>query len=368
MRYVTAILFCLLISTPAWAEDKTSSDLILAESKDLIMGDTLTITVSGEYADKIKADKTKSLTLYLDDVAMTGLPVLLVEDIAKKLKLNFKLIRNSEDELNRTAWDTFLKKHTSTSKVVNIAVAIANDSAWRVSNKPFSISAADSTIIRGVTVAVLAVFLIAYYFLVKHPSALRDAKNGTYSLGKSQMAFWGMAVALSFAGIWLVTHTMERIPPKALVLLGISGATGLSAIVIGGNKDASFRAKIDNDIDKLKKEQSDLSQEKAKDPTLYAKDKEIRLAEIATQIAFKENEVNQVSAPSASQGFWQDICDDGNGLSFHRLQVVIWTLILGTVFIYSVKQVISMPDFSETLLILMGISNGTYLGFKIPEK
>jgi hypothetical protein len=101
---------------------------------------------------------------------------------------------------------------------------------------------------------------------------------------------------------------------------------------------------------------------------LYSKDKEIRLAEIATQILSKENEINQLSTPSASHGLWQDICDDGNGLSFHRLQVVIWTLILGTVFIYSVKQVMSMPEFSETLLVLMGISNGTYLGFKIPEK
>jgi hypothetical protein len=27
-----------------------------------------------------------------------------------------------------------------------------------------------------------------------------------------------------------------------------------------------------------------------------------------------------------------------------------------------------MPEFEGTLLVLMGISNGTYLGFKIPEK
>jgi hypothetical protein len=27
-----------------------------------------------------------------------------------------------------------------------------------------------------------------------------------------------------------------------------------------------------------------------------------------------------------------------------------------------------MPEFSTTLLALMGISSGTYLGFKIPER
>ena len=69
-----------------------------------------------------------------------------------------------------------------------------------------------------------------------------------------------------------------------------------------------------------------------------------------------------------SAGFWQDICDDGNGLSFHRLQVVIWTAVLGVVFVGSVSRTMSMPEFSDTLLTLLGISNGTYLGFKIPEK
>jgi hypothetical protein len=50
------------------------------------------------------------------------------------------------------------------------------------------------------------------------------------------------------------------------------------------------------------------------------------------------------------------------------VQVVIWTLVLGAVFVRSVLQTISMPEFPETLLVLMGISNATYLGFKTAEK
>ena len=73
-------------------------------------------------------------------------------------------------------------------------------------------------------------------------------------------------------------------------------------------------------------------------------------------------------ATPQSDGFWRDICNSGDGLSFHRLQVVMWTLILGVVFINDVSKVMSMPEFSNTLLMLMGISSGTYLGFKIPEK
>ena len=45
-----------------------------------------------------------------------------------------------------------------------------------------------------------------------------------------------------------------------------------------------------------------------------------------------------------------------------------WTVVLGLVFIVQVVNDLSMPDFSPTLLGLMGISSGTYIGFKLPGK
>jgi len=45
-----------------------------------------------------------------------------------------------------------------------------------------------------------------------------------------------------------------------------------------------------------------------------------------------------------------------------------WTAILGLVFIFSVYGNLAMPTFNGTLLALLGISSGTYVGFKIPEK
>jgi hypothetical protein len=47
--------------------------------------------------------------------------------------------------------------------------------------------------------------------------------------------------------------------------------------------------------------------------------------------------------------------------------MVSWTIVLGIIFISSVYRNLAMPEFSGTLLTLMGISSGTYLGFKIPE-
>ena len=42
--------------------------------------------------------------------------------------------------------------------------------------------------------------------------------------------------------------------------------------------------------------------------------------------------------------------------------------VLGVLFVYSVWNRLSMPEFSAMLLGLLGISDGTYLGFKIPER
>jgi hypothetical protein len=63
-----------------------------------------------------------------------------------------------------------------------------------------------------------------------------------------------------------------------------------------------------------------------------------------------------------------DVLTDGEtGISFHRFQMFVWTLILGVLFIHAVWYRLSMPEFDPTLLALLGISSGTYLGFKIPE-
>ena len=53
-------------------------------------------------------------------------------------------------------------------------------------------------------------------------------------------------------------------------------------------------------------------------------------------------------------------------MSFHRFQIIVWTLVLGVVFCSEVLTKLGMPNFDSTLLILMGISSGTYLGFKFP--
>jgi hypothetical protein len=41
-----------------------------------------------------------------------------------------------------------------------------------------------------------------------------------------------------------------------------------------------------------------------------------------------------------------------------------WNLAFGVIFVRAVYYKLAMPEFSSDQLLLMGISNGTYLGFK----
>jgi hypothetical protein len=332
----------------------------------------LRIKATGECFAKIKtalskADAVKTFRLYLDDVPMAGLNMSVSQVTGERaLILSFLLTRRPNEEDNRKAWDTLFKKQDSGYVMtLPVALAVGSEPAWTVqSTSPFQLYMAKDATVWGTLAIGMLIFGVAYYLLIKSPSALRDMKGGCYSLGKSQMAFWGLLVVLTFAGIWVLSGTMERIPAQVLTLLGISGATGLSAIVIRESKKSGADSERETKLTALRDEQQKLQKEKLTAAAAFPPASDDRLIKI-------KSEIDDLSKPlprTTSNGFWRDICDDGNGLSFHRLQVVIWTGVLGVVFVVSVLDAMSMPEFSETLLILLGISNGIYLGFKFPEK
>lgn len=51
------------------------------------------------------------------------------------------------------------------------------------------------------------------------------------------------------------------------------------------------------------------------------------------------------TVPTPPRGFWYDLSNGGHGPSFHRVQMVLWTVILGLDFARSVIQVMPMPEF-----------------------
>ena len=46
-------------------------------------------------------------------------------------------------------------------------------------------------------------------------------------------------------------------------------------------------------------------------------------------------------------------------------QMIVWTLVLGIIVVSEVLTRLMTPKFDGTSLALMGISSGTYLGFKV---
>jgi hypothetical protein len=88
----------------------------------------------------------------------------------------------------------------------------------------------------------------------------------------------------------------------------------------------------------------------------------------ASRVTIEGKPPAPTSPGDKSKGFFNDILSDGKGFSFHRFQIVIWTIVLGFVFVRNVIGQLAMPDFGSTLLTLMGISSATYLGMKLPEK
>jgi len=342
------------------------------------MGQRLRIKATGSIAERIKEEwtKTQTLTLYLDAEPIASLKTPPQQEGAgDDLRLIFSLDRNAEDEANRQAWDRLLRKKPGYLMKVQPTLAIGKDLPLMVSSNPdLELYIAPGWAISTTLILGLVVLLVSYTYIVMRTKMLHDSGKNYFSLGKSQMAFWGLLVVLSLTGIWILTGTMERIHPQVLILLGVSSATGLSAVVIGNSKKTASKnelAKKQSQLATLRQQEMELQQQQINAPSAFSAESQHSLDGIKSQIDSIQTEIIDLSSQlqnGESKGFWRDICDDGDGPSFHRLQVVIWTLVLGGVFVNDVARIISMPEFSETLLTLMGISNATYLGFKIPEK
>jgi hypothetical protein len=247
---------------------------------------------------------------------------------------------------------------------------------------PFSIFSAGRT--TSVVVLLLAM-LVGFGVLSTRTDMLRDspAVDGIqqpYSLARCQMAWWFFVVMASFCFIWVTIDNHDSLTSGALILMGISAATGLAGTVVGGNPDtdaktllasqtmAAARVALQARLDALSEaialqQKADKAAAVAGAPENPGDSQSVK--DLKAEQMKKTVQLQKIDSEGVSDGFLPDILRDDDGISFHRFQMVGWTLVLGLVFIVAVYQQIAMPDFSPTLLGLMGISNGTYIGFKI---
>jgi hypothetical protein len=191
------------------------------------------------------------------------------------------------------------------------------------------------------------------------------------------MAIWFIVVVGAYLYIWVTTGLFSWVSTTALTLMGISGATGLVAVGMDASKrtDAvNSRAALQAERDALNHTINDPARglQAQLQAAAAGSPQAAELTATLTPKLARFNELNTLlqnpaPPPQNSIGWMKDLISDDQGVSFHRLQMLVWTGVLVLVFIIAVGTNVLMPVFDATLLGLMGISSGTYLGFKFPE-
>jgi hypothetical protein len=199
------------------------------------------------------------------------------------------------------------------------------------------------TIPKGWFVFWLILFLIlfvVFILLAYKTNLLRDEGpepggnlRRPYSLARTQAAWWFFIVLAAYLFIGIITGDFSTtITGTVLTLLGISAGTVVGSAFVDASKPRTAPAPLTSP------------------PTAPVAGSAVR-----------------GTTSWKNEWWWLDILSDAEGVSFHRFQMAAWTLVLGIIFMVQVYNELAMPDFNGTLLALLGISAGTFLGVKIPE-
>ena len=302
--------------------------------------------------------------------------------------LAFRLRRS---DANSAAWTALLGSPTGLSLPVTASLGVSNcqtGTSCPPTPSIFGDGASDRLELRVVSggrlagaLLLVAAMVAAVWFRARGTTLLKDnllpqiaPEQQPYSLGRWQMAFWFTLIFASFAMLYVLVLDFNTISTQALWLMGISGATGISAIAVDAAKDTPADAAnrglkalgLATYADVVKAREEIAARKKlldveppppdAKKLALEINDRELLLR--AYKAAIK---------PFVSEGWYKDLTTDLNGNALHRVQVFYWTWALGIVFVIGVYTDLAMPQFNSALLLLMGISSAGYIGFKYPE-
>ncbi len=289
-------------------------------------GKTIVLGVTGlEFLKEEAKDDNKEISLYLD-----GWPLKDVKIICPDTEtIQFSLSRSN---LTTEIWKGLLAKEGFYSSDVSISIGLADDIP-KATEVHVEIALINKMWFIISAILIIFIFCLLIWLAVSsdilrdvgpqpkpNPGQKSKKVRKTFSLALTQMAFWFMLVISSYLFIWRITGELIPITNSVLGLIGIGSGTALGAAII------------------------DLGKRNA------------------------ENGTGTTKKGLPTEGFLFDVLTDANGISLHRFQMFVWTIILGIIFCTKVCTDLAMPDFSNTLLALMGISSGAYLGFKFPEK
>lgn len=310
--------FCFNISAQSIPNQNSKSSVTKIENislpnKDsLRLGDFVKVSVSNlnNFIAKPPKENAKPI-IFINDIPLIGIHPLSIDTVN-----GFMIFQVNRDTSSKKAWDFFYKYPRNYERKITISVGYENSFVLPSSAKQLTFLMLRKLFYYLSFVSIL-IILVILILLAKKSNIIRDQSTQPvkpFSLARSQLAFWSVLIIFSFMFIWAVTGNLPAVSGTTLTLLAISIATTTGAKVIDYSQ-AGFARHQD----------------------------------------------------SASRGFFLDVLSDDKGVNIHRFQMVVWTLILGVFFVRNVILNLDMPQFDENLLILMGISNGTYVGLKIPE-
>ena len=392
-----------------WDEEQRTANVIYAQRGDEIWVDIINFKdwVNSLGDKKPQNHEIKDLILYLDHFPLLGVsPIYWYEGQEftdksveyTRTTVGFSLVRNDS---SKPGWSHLLNQPVLNRKVI-VSVGFPNGEEIDSWVNPKQVTEKDQqfylTIIPKFRTAfgliVILGALIAFLALARHTHIIRDAAaprrpdgQRPYSLARGQMAFWFFLVIASYFFLWIVTGDMDTLNTSVLGLIGISAGTALGSAFVDASKPISADSSGNQPIvdvtrphlevlAELKKLRADTQKE------LQALQKARALISPSDKHALDDNErqQNEVRERLANyrwqsayfawptwKGVMYDLLAENNLISFHRFQIFVWTLILGVMFVANVYNELAMPQFSATLLGLLGISAGTYVGFKLPE-
>lgn len=169
----------------------------------------------------------------------------------------------------------------------------------------------------GALVFLLVIFI--FVVLAWKTALLRDVGSTasvghderTFSLARTQMAWWTLIIVGSYIYEWIASGAMPPLSAQALALMGI-----YSVLTVGS-----------------------------------------RSVDLARDTHF----------PPSVPLFFRDLVSDESGVAIHRLQMLVFTIIVGLMFVYQVLTTTSMPPLEPYTLAIIGISGATYIGLKSTE-
>jgi uncharacterized membrane protein len=342
--------------------------------KAIYAGDTVRIgsTIRLEVENlSVLTGQNKTIFPYLDGLSLDGAKV----RFPSKDIVEFNLVRA---EKSKSTWDEIiLRRSMALSTVVSLSIGVAGENPI-ATDVNIEIELVEKRNLIGFGLVLFGI-VVSFLFCAMRSNIVRDTgrepdypdARKPFSISRVQMAIWFILIIGAYPFIYLITGELGSINGSLLGLMGISAGTALGAVVIDNSKNGA------NILEKnrLESERGVLIERvthigglpnSAVDVPIMTELslKKIRISEIEKSL----HDLPDPKTIKMSKGFFTDILSDASGVSFHRFQIFAWTIVLAFIFILEVLAYLQMPEFSTTLLGLMGVSSGTYIGFKFPEQ